>query len=87
MYQVWEVPARWLVAEAGHPDEALHQLDAECRRLHERAAADPDAPEAVYRFEVVRSEGVEVAWLTYSPDPTRPYVSVLVEETLTGGRS
>src|SRR5690349_17138018 len=67
MYQVLEVPARRLVAEAGDRDEVLNLLDAECRRLHEEAAANPDAPEAVYRFDVVSPEGREIAWLTYSP--------------------
>ncbi|MGI5223534.1 hypothetical protein [Actinoallomurus sp. CA-142502] len=87
MYTVLEVPARRLVAQAADHGGALHLLDAECRRLHDQAAADPDAEARTHRFEIVNAgTGRAVAWLTYSPDVARPYVSVLVDEMPAGER-
>lgn len=87
MYQIRNADGRAVVAESTSRDEVLHQLDTECRRLHDQAAAIPSAPPATYRFDVLDPQGREIAWLTYSPDTARPYESVVLDETLTGERS
>lgn len=87
MYEVWELPDTKLF-DADNHDDALHQLDAECRRRHAQVVANGEgALEVTYRFEIRnQTTGTGTDWLTYSPDTTRPYESVLTADILSGER-
>jgi hypothetical protein len=83
MFHVWETgpPAR-SIAQAGTLDEALEALDAQCRRWHEQAVADPGSARS-HRVEIRDPDGEPAVWLMYTPDSSRPYESVRLDR-LTG---
>ncbi|TNY37535.1 hypothetical protein [Thermomonospora catenispora] len=83
MFQIWESgePARF-VSDADTLRGALDKVDTMCRLRYDQAAADLEQPEDGYRFEIRDEHGTPLASLTYRPDPSRPYQSVLTEELL-----
>jgi hypothetical protein len=86
MFEIWETsePAR-LISDAGSLKVALEKVDTMCRLRHDQAVAHiGDAAEEGYHFEIRDQDGRALARLTYVPDTTRAYQSVVVEE-LHGG--
>ncbi|ACY98212.1 MULTISPECIES: hypothetical protein [Thermomonospora] len=81
MFQIWESgePARF-VTDAETLQGALDKVDTMCRLRHDQAAAALEQPENGYRFEIRGENGTALATLTYWPDPSRPYESVIVRE-------
>ncbi|XVQ14383.1 hypothetical protein ACQP1W_18135 [Spirillospora sp. CA-255316] len=87
MFEIWETsePAR-LISDAGSLKVALEKVDTMCRLRHDQAVAHirEAAAEEGYHFEIRDQDGRALARLTYVPDTTRAYQSVVVEE-LHGG--
>ncbi|GAA2412918.1 hypothetical protein GCM10010191_23160 [Actinomadura vinacea] len=87
MFEIWETsePAR-LISDAGSLKVALEKVDTMCRLRHDQAVAHigEAAAEEGYHFEIRDRDGRALARLTYVPDTTRAYQSVVVEE-LHGG--
>lgn len=84
MFQIWEAgrPGS-LIAKATTLDVALDKVDTLCRLRHDQAMAriaDTRGPQ--YQFEVRDQKAHTLARLSYSPDTTRPYKSVIPEELL-----
>jgi hypothetical protein len=88
MFEIWETsePAR-LISDADNLEVALEKVDTMCRLRHDQAVAH--VGEAVaedgYHFEIRDRKGKPLARLTYVPDTTRAYQSVVVEELRGGG--
>ncbi|MBO2454997.1 hypothetical protein J4573_48475 [Actinomadura barringtoniae] len=82
MFEIWETsePAR-LISDAGSLKVALEKVDTMCRLRHDQAVAHVggDTREG-YNFEIRDQEGKALARLTYVPDTTRAYQSVVVDE-------
>ncbi|MFC0041667.1 hypothetical protein [Actinomadura rayongensis] len=80
MFEIWETgePAR-LISEARSLDLALEKVDTMCRLRHDQAVAQiEDGGADGYSFEI-RDGGRVLARLTYVPDTTRAYRSVITE--------
>ncbi|MFI0356785.1 hypothetical protein [Actinomadura sp. 9N407] len=89
MFEIWETgePAR-LISDAGSLKVALEKVDTMCRLRHDQAVAHIGEAAAAdgYHFEIRDQDGRALARLTYVPDTTRDFQSVVVEE-LHGGDS
>jgi hypothetical protein len=84
MFQIWEAgdPSH-LIAKAATLDVALDKVDTLCRLRYDQAMARIErAQDRGFEFEVRDQEARTLARLTYHPDTTRPYQSVIVEELL-----
>ena len=82
MFEIWETsePAR-LISDAGSLKGALEKVDTMCRLRHDQAVANVgEADGEGYRFEIRDRRGKPLARLSYVPDTTRAYQSVVVEE-------
>ncbi|GAA1549057.1 hypothetical protein GCM10009678_34740 [Actinomadura kijaniata] len=81
MFEIWETsePAR-LISDAGSLRLALEKVDTVCRLRHDQAAARIGDSSEGYHFEIRDDRGKALARLTYVPDTTRAYRSVLNEE-------
>ena len=78
MFEIWQTdPPPTRLGQADTFEGAELQLDVACRRHHEMATEAGSAGER-HHFEI-REDGDAVAWLTYSPDITRPYESVTID--------
>jgi hypothetical protein len=87
MFEIWETsePAR-LISDAGSLKVALEKVDTMCRLRHDQAVAEvgEKVSDEGYHFEIRDRHGKALARLTYVPDTTRAYQSVVIEE-LHGG--
>ncbi|WP_018657025.1 hypothetical protein [Actinomadura flavalba] len=86
MFEIWETsgPTR-LISDAGSLATALDKVDTMCRLRHDQAVAHVgDTRANGYEFEIRDPAGQSLARLTYTPDTTRPYRTVVTEELLTG---
>lgn len=83
MFEIWETgePARF-ISTADTLKVALTKVDTMCRLRHDQAAANVGSAREGYHFEIRDEEGTALARLTYNPDPSRSYQSVVVEELL-----
>lgn len=81
MFEIWETdePARF-ISTADSLKVALTKVDTMCRLRHDQAAANIGDTRERYHFEIRDSAGTARARLTYCPDPSRSYQSVIVEE-------
>ncbi|GAA4237689.1 hypothetical protein GCM10022254_50520 [Actinomadura meridiana] len=81
MFEIWETsePAR-LISDAGSLKVALEKVDTMCRLRHDQAVAHVGETEEGYHFEIRNREGKALARLSYVPDTSRAYQSVVVEE-------
>ncbi|MBW8486138.1 hypothetical protein [Actinomadura parmotrematis] len=81
MFEIWETsePAR-LISDAGTLKVALEKVDTMCRLRHDQAVAHIEAPGDGYHFEIRDEGGKPLASLTYVPDTTRDYRSVVNAE-------
>ena len=81
MFEIWETsePAR-LISDAGSLKVALEKVDTMCRLRHDQAAAHIGEPRDGYHFEIRDAEGKALARLSYVPDTSRAYQSVVIEE-------
>ena len=81
MFAIWEVdgPERF-VADADSLDLALDKVDTMCRLRHDEAVAKLETRADGYEFEIRSPAGAALARLSYHPDTSRPYTSVVVEE-------
>ncbi|MFC9977676.1 hypothetical protein ACFVH6_42920 [Spirillospora sp. NPDC127200] len=81
MFEIWETsdPAR-LISDAGTLKVALEKVDTMCRLRHDQALAHIDDAGEGYQFEIRDRDGKALARLTYVPDTTRDYRSVVNEE-------
>jgi hypothetical protein len=82
MFEIWETsdPAR-LISDAGSLKVALEKVDTMCRLRHDQAVAQVGETTAEgYHFEIRDEDGRALARLTYVPDTSRAYQSVVVEE-------
>ena len=88
MFEIWETsePAR-LISDARSLEVALEKVDTMCRLRHDQAVAEVGEKVSGegYRFEIRDRKGKALARLTYVPDTTRAYQSVVVEELHGGG--
>ncbi|HEX6470399.1 MAG TPA: hypothetical protein VF069_14980 [Streptosporangiaceae bacterium] len=84
MFQIWEAgDPNTLIAKANTLDVALNKVDTLCRLRHDQAMARIErAQERRYQFEVRDQSARTLARLSYRPDITRPYQSVIVKELL-----
>jgi hypothetical protein len=84
MFQIWEAgEPSILIAQAATLDVALDKVDTLCRLRHDQAMAKIEcAPERRFHFEVRDGAARTLARLSYRPDTTRPYQSVIVQELL-----
>ncbi|HEY7483151.1 MAG TPA: hypothetical protein VH912_01695 [Streptosporangiaceae bacterium] len=84
MFQIWEAgEPGTIIAKATTLDVALDKVDTLCRLRHDQAMAKIErAQERRFQFEVRDQKARTLARLFYSPDTTRPYKSVIVEELL-----
>ena len=84
MFQIWEAgDSSTLIAKAATLDIALDKVDTLCRLRHDQAMAKIEcAQERRFHFEVRDQAARTLARLSYRPDITRPYQSVIVEELL-----
>jgi hypothetical protein len=84
MFEIWETsspPGK--LAETTTLDEALERLDTKCRRRHDQAATDADGTEELrHEFEIRDRAGKMLAVLVFSPDTSRPYDSVIVDDLM-----
>jgi hypothetical protein len=84
MFQIWEAgdPSTF-IARAATLDVALDKVDTLCRLRHDQAMAKIErAQERRFQFEVRDQTERTLARLSYRPDTTRPYQSVIVKELL-----
>ncbi|GAA3509024.1 hypothetical protein [Actinomadura keratinilytica] len=82
MFEIWETsePAR-LISDAGSLKVALEKVDTMCRLRHDQAVAQVgERSDEGYHFEIRDRDGRALARLTYVPDTSRAYQSVVVEE-------
>ncbi|WP_433324298.1 hypothetical protein [Spirillospora sp. CA-294931] len=81
MFEIWETsePAR-LISDAGSLKVALEKVDTMCRLRHDQAVAHIEETSEGYHFEIRDQDGRALARLTYVPDTSRDYQSVVVEE-------
>ncbi|MEV4675789.1 MULTISPECIES: hypothetical protein [Actinomadura] len=81
MFEIWETsePAR-LISDAGSLKVALEKVDTMCRLRHDQAVAHVGDAGRGYHFEIRDPEGKALARLSYVPDTSRAYQSVVVEE-------
>ncbi|MQY02008.1 hypothetical protein [Actinomadura macrotermitis] len=81
MFEIWETsdPAR-LISDAGSLKIALEKVDTMCRLRHDQASAHIESPGGGYHFEIRDEGGRALARLTYVPDTTRAYRSVVNAE-------
>ncbi|WP_433231922.1 hypothetical protein [Actinomadura formosensis] len=81
MFEIWETsePAR-LISDAGSLKGALEKVDTMCRLKHDQAVAHIEDARKGYHFEIRDQEGRALARLSYVPDTSRAYQSVVVEE-------
>ncbi|NVI92624.1 hypothetical protein [Actinomadura sp. BRA 177] len=81
MFEIWETsePAR-LISDAGSLKVALEKVDTMCRLRHDQAVAHVGSTREGYHFEIRDHDGKALARLSYVPDTTRAYQSVVVEE-------
>ncbi|TDB76813.1 hypothetical protein E1264_37995 [Actinomadura sp. KC216] len=81
MFEIWETsePAR-LISDAGSLKVALEKVDTMCRLRHDQAVAHIGETREGYNFEIRNREGKALARLSYVPDTSRAYQSVVVEE-------
>jgi hypothetical protein len=81
MFEIWETsePAR-LISDAGSLKVALEKVDTMCRLRHDQAVAHIGDTKEGYHFEIRNREGKALAKLSYVPDTSRAYQSVVVEE-------
>ncbi|GLZ08040.1 hypothetical protein Acsp03_55060 [Actinomadura sp. NBRC 104412] len=83
MFEIWETsePAR-LISDAHSLKVALEKVDTMCRLRHDQAVAHVGGAvsEEGYHFEIRDRHGKALARLTYVPDTSRAYQSVVVEE-------
>ncbi|MBX6766174.1 MAG: hypothetical protein IRY90_03285 [Actinomadura rubrobrunea] len=82
MFEIWETsePAR-LISDAGSLEVALEKVDTMCRLRHDQAVAQVGQPaDEGYHFEIRDQDGNALARLTYVPDTSRAYQSVVFEE-------
>ncbi|MFB4298364.1 hypothetical protein [Actinomadura sp. NTSP31] len=81
MFEIWETsePAR-LISDAGSLKVALEKVDTMCRLRHDQATAHVGETREGYHFEIRDHDGKALARLSYVPDTTRAYQSVVVEE-------
>jgi hypothetical protein len=84
MFQIWEAgEPSTLIAKATTLDVALDKVDTLCRLRYDQAMAKIErAQDRRFQFEVRDSAARTLARLSYRPDTTRPYRSVIVEELL-----
>jgi hypothetical protein len=84
MFQIWEAGKPGiLIARAATLDVALDKVDTLCRLRHDQAMAKIErAQERRFQFEVRDRSAQTLARLSYRPDTTRPYKSVIPEELL-----
>jgi hypothetical protein len=84
MFQIWEAGEQsTLIARAATLDVALDKVDTLCRLRHDQAMAKIErAQHRRFQFEVRDQTERTLARLSYRPDTTRPYHSVIVEELL-----
>ena len=82
MFQIWEAgDPSTLIANATTLDVALDKVDTLCRLRYDQAMARIGrAQDRRFQFEVRDQAARTLARLTYRPDITRPYKSVIVEE-------
>jgi hypothetical protein len=81
MFEIWETsePAR-LISDAGSLKVALEKVDTMCQLRHDQAVAQVgETADEGYHFEIRDQEGRALARLTYVPDTTRAYQSVVEE--------
>ncbi|RAY16079.1 hypothetical protein DPM19_03860 [Actinomadura craniellae] len=83
MFEIWETgePTRFITG-ADTLEVALDKVDTMCRLRHDQESADIERSQGGYTFEIRDQGGVALARLTYQPDVSRPYQSVIVEELL-----
>ncbi|TQM68834.1 hypothetical protein FHX41_2502 [Actinomadura hallensis] len=83
MFEIWETsePAR-LISDAGSLKGALEKVDTMCRLRHDQAAAHVGEAGTGYQFEIRDPAGKALARLSYVPDTTRAYQSVVIDEML-----
>lgn len=81
MFEIWETsePAR-LISDAGSLKVALEKVDTMCRLRHDQAVAHIGESGHGYNFEIRDHDGKPLARLSYVPDTSRAYQSVVVEE-------
>ena len=84
MFQIWEAgESNIFIAKAATLDVALAKVDTLCRLRHDQAMAKIErAQERRFQFEVRDQAEHTLARLSYRPDTTRPYQSVIVKELL-----
>lgn len=81
MFEIWETsePVR-LISDAGSLKVALEKVDTMCRLRHDQAVAHVGDAGEGYQFEIRDRDGKALARLSYIPDTSRAYQSVVVEE-------
>ncbi|WP_030171612.1 hypothetical protein [Spirillospora albida] len=81
MFEIWETsePPR-LISDAGSLTVALEKVDTMCRLRHDQAVAHVGDVRDNYRFEIRDRAGKALARLSYVPDTSRAYQSVVVDE-------
>ncbi|OLT19275.1 hypothetical protein BJF79_16905 [Actinomadura sp. CNU-125] len=81
MFEIWETnePAR-LISDAGSLEVALEKVDTMCRLRHDQAVAHIGDERENYHFEIRGDDGRALARLSYVPDTSRAYQSVVIEE-------
>ncbi|MEU5994096.1 hypothetical protein ABZ806_34420 [Spirillospora sp. NPDC047418] len=81
MFEIWETsePAR-LISDAGSLKVALEKVDTMCRLRHDQAVAHVGEAGDGYHFEIRDNDGRALARLSYVPDASRAYQSVVVDE-------
>jgi len=81
MFAIWQVDApERFITDAETLDLALDKVDTMCRLKHDEAVAKLETQSEGYTFEIRNPEGTALATLSYHPDISRPYTSVVVEE-------
>ncbi|HEY8478572.1 MAG TPA: hypothetical protein VIL71_01970 [Spirillospora sp.] len=83
MFEIWETsePARH-ISDAGSLKVALEKVDTMCRLRHDQAVAHVGEAQKGYQFEIRDHAGKALARLSYVPDTSRAYQSVVIEEML-----
>ena len=81
MFEIWETsePAR-LISDAGSLKVALEKVDTMCRLRHDQAVAHVGETGDGYHFEIRDHDGRALARLSYVPDASRAYQSVVADE-------
>lgn len=81
MFEIWETnePPR-LISDAGSLEVALEKVDTMCRLRHDQAVAHIGDARDHYHFEIRDDAGKALARLSYAPDTSRTYQSVVIDE-------